>query len=108
MYGEDSDLCLRAAKLGYRPMITPDAQIIHLAGAASPTRQDKLVMLMRGKATLIRDHWCPLLVRPGLALLWLWAGTRRLFSALFLDRGRSAMWKAVWQKRKVWLAGYQE
>ncbi len=108
MYGEDSDLCLRAAKQGYRPMITPDAQIVHLAGAASPTRQGKLVMLMRGKATLIRDHWHPALVWPGLALLWLWGGTRRLFSALFLDRGRSAMWKAVWRQRREWLSGYQE
>lgn len=105
MYGEDADLCLRAGALGYRPMITPEAQIMHLAGASSPKRQDKLVRLMRAKATLIRDHWPPLLNGPGLALLWLWIASRRSASRL-LARPSAETWRAVWDQRKEWLAGY--
>lgn len=109
MYGEDTDLCLRAAALGARPMITPEAQIMHLAGASSPKRQDKLVRLMRAKATLVRDHWHPALHLPGLALLWLWIATRQVYSVLRTggtqDR-QPGMWQAVWDQRKQWLAGY--
>src|SRR5204862_107439 len=57
MYGEDADLCLRARALGYRPMITPDAEIMHLVGASTAKRADKTVAVMRAKATLVRDHW---------------------------------------------------
>ena len=38
MYGEEADLCLRARRLGFRPMITPDAEIMHLVGAASASK----------------------------------------------------------------------
>ncbi len=32
MYGEEADLCLRAKALGYQPMITPEAEIVHYLG----------------------------------------------------------------------------
>jgi hypothetical protein len=35
MYGEEADMCLRAAELGYRPMITTDAEIMHLGCASA-------------------------------------------------------------------------
>jgi GT2 family glycosyltransferase len=57
MYGEDADLSLRAAALGYRPAITPDAVVTHEIGVSSSTREDKLMLLFRGKATLLRKHW---------------------------------------------------
>ena len=41
MYGEEADLCLRAKAMGYRPMITPDAQIMHLVGASSKAQARK-------------------------------------------------------------------
>ena len=51
MYGEEADLCLRAATLGYRPMITPDAQIMHLGGASEPERrQDAADLDVEGDA----------------------------------------------------------
>ena len=37
MYGEDSDLAGRAARRGYRPIVTPDATIVHEVGASSST-----------------------------------------------------------------------
>jgi GT2 family glycosyltransferase/acetyltransferase-like isoleucine patch superfamily enzyme len=112
MYGEEADLCLRAAAIGYRPMITPDAEIMHLVGASANTRADKTVRVARARATLIRDHWPGWQVPFGLACMWLWAGGRRLATAgLALAGGArraeaAARWRTVWQDRRTWLAGY--
>lgn len=111
MYGEESDLCLRAAKLGYRPMITPDAQIMHLIGASSAVFANKIVKIARARATLVRNHWHPALVPLGIALLWAWAGMRRLVTGLAARLGRNPAardcWRTVWQERRTWLAGYK-
>ncbi len=109
MYGEEADLCLRAAASGFRPMITPDAQIMHLVGASTKRREDKMVQLMRAKATLVRDHWHAMLRPLGLALLWWWIANRRLATGLaaFLGQSETAeMWRGVWRKRRDWLRGY--
>lgn len=111
MYGEEADLCLRAHKLGYQPMITPDAQIMHLVGASTNLRSDKLVSLQRARATLIRDHWPQWKVPLGLAMMWQWAVNRSLFyrlSGLF-GRGSAGrgIWDNVWRERSTWLGGYR-
>ena len=59
MYGEDADLGMRAWARGLRPAITPDAVITHEIGVSSASRPDKLVLLFRGKATLLHKHWSP-------------------------------------------------
>lgn len=111
MYGEEADLCLRAAGIGYRPMVTPDAQIMHLVGAASSLRTDKIVRVAKAKATLVRDHWHPALVPLGLAQLWLWGAMRRLGTsvAAVLTRKTAARdsWRVIWGQRRDWLAGYR-
>ncbi|MDF1835965.1 MAG: glycosyltransferase family 2 protein, partial [Alteraurantiacibacter sp. bin_em_oilr2.035] len=63
---------MRASKLGYRHMITPDAQIMHLGGASATHRDTRVVQVMRSKASLIRDHWERPMVPIGIGLLWLW------------------------------------
>jgi N-acetylglucosaminyl-diphospho-decaprenol L-rhamnosyltransferase len=88
MYVEEADLCLRAAKRGYRPMITPDAQIMHLAGASAGERADQSVAVSKAKATLIRDHWSALLAPVGLFLMWLAALVRRVGAPLVADEQR--------------------
>jgi GT2 family glycosyltransferase len=108
MFGEEHDLCLRAAALGYRPAITPDAEIVHLLGASTPRRAERLVQLLQAKATIVRDHWRGPRRVAGLALLWLWAASRRLATGAVL-RGRSEStdrWRSVWAARRQWLAGY--
>jgi GT2 family glycosyltransferase len=110
MYGEEADLCLRAAKVGYRPMITPDAQIMHLVGTSTPQLAPKLFQLTKARATLIRDHFSPLKASIGLALLLIWSFNHRIKSAL-LGAGRgtseeSDAWSVLWKKRNEWLAGY--
>lgn len=110
MYGEEADLCLRAAKAGYRPMITPDAQIMHLVGASTPQLAPKLIQLMKARATLIRDHWSPFAQPIGLGLLMVWSFNHRLKSlVLGMVRGQSAgndAWTTLWKKRQEWLSGY--
>jgi GT2 family glycosyltransferase len=107
MYGEEADLCLRAAEIGYRPMVTPDAQIMHLVGAASSLRTDKIVRVAKAKATLIRDHWHPALVPLGLAQLWLWGAMRRLGTTLAGKAAARESWRVIWAQRRDWLAGYR-
>jgi GT2 family glycosyltransferase len=111
MYGEEADLCLRARALGARPVITPDATIMHLVGASSGARADKTVMVAKARSTLMARHW-PAAWRPvGPALLWLWAATRRAVSAALPGRRFAParrFWATVWAQRADWLGGYPE
>lgn len=107
MYGEDADLGIRAAAAGYRPIVTPDAVVTHEVGASSKTRADKVVLLYRSKATLVRKHFGPLGRPLGLGLLWLGVGVRALLARG--GRGESlSFWSSVWRARGEWLAGYPE
>jgi len=110
MYGEEADLCLRAARMGYAPMITPEAEIMHIVGASSGKLAHKVVMVAKARSTLIRDHWPAALVPLGLFLMWLWAALR--FAATrplkwIGRRGPADRWAEIWAQRRDWLAGYQ-
>ncbi|WP_022722497.1 glycosyltransferase family 2 protein [Rhodopseudomonas sp. B29] len=108
MYGEDADLALRAKAAGYRPIICPDACIIHEVGKASATKAGKLLLLFKGKATLFRDHfdgW-----RRSLLLFQLLVGVG-LRAQLARARSRSRRsdadpWGTVWRDRHDWIKGY--
>ena len=110
MYGEDVDLCLRAAKRGRVTYYTPEAAVRHESGQASRSRADKLVLLLSGKVTLIERHWHPA-VRPlgrwclmtGVALR-AFAG-RASASRRPPDSDRSA-WRTAWERRSMWVKGY--
>jgi len=111
MYAEEWDLCLRAGKLGYKPMITPDATIIHHGGASAVSSARKQLQSYRGKATIIHDHFGAIRKPLGLSLLWFTALTRHTAHSLLGAIGKrredkSAMWKAVWEQRSDWLKGY--
>ena len=47
MYGEEADLCLRAKRLGARPVLAPQATIIHYGGASETKRASKMMKLRR-------------------------------------------------------------
>ncbi|MCE6950265.1 glycosyltransferase family 2 protein [Cereibacter sphaeroides] len=111
MYGEEADLCLRARALGYRPMITPEAQIMHLVGASSKVQARKYSMIAKARMTLIRDHWPRAWVPFGRLMMRLWAGSRMAalgFVARITGRKReaAAKWVEVWSDRRDWLKGY--
>ncbi len=95
--------------MGYRPMITPDAEIMHLGGASAP-RGVRLLQIWTSKTTTIRGHWPKILVPVGLTELWLACATRALASAA---RGKLAGrslknndWVLMWSKRREWMRGY--
>lgn len=113
MYGEEADLCLRARRMGYRPMITPEAEIMHLVGASSSKITDKVIMVAKSRSTLIRDHWPPYLVPLGIALLWFWGATRVAAAQALRLTGRARhvetawKWRLIWSCRQDWLEGYR-
>lgn len=112
MFGEESDLCLRAADLGYRPMITPDVQIMHHVGASYTESEQRMVKVLKGQMTVIRDHWHWLAQPVGRGLLLTWVALRTVQEAWQSRResgeGDSLQrpWKSVWRHKQEWLAGY--
>ncbi len=111
MYGEDVDLSLRATSAGYRPRITSEATITHVVGASSSVRSSKVVMVLTGKATLVRKHWTGWRQRFGLAMLQSGVGLRALIATVVaaITGGRSGAdqpWPDVWRARRQWVPGY--
>lgn len=112
MYGEEVDMCMRAQKLGYQPMMTPEATIMHLVGAASGVKAEKQIMVAKSRTTLLRDHWPAWQVPVGVALMWIW-GALRVSASAVLGRikparfgEKAAHWRSVWARRAEWLRGY--
>lgn len=112
MYGEEADLCLRAAQLGYRPLITPDAEIMHLIGASSDKKVEKFILVSKAKVTLIKNHWPRSHVPIGISLIWLRAAVRMFVLNLIVTlsagkkKDKSIYWNKIWSERRDWLAGY--
>ena len=105
MYGEDTDLCLRAWQQGSKCLICPDAELIHYGGASEKIRADKMIRLFRAKAQLVRKHWRPGSVWFGLRMLDLWALSRMIVTGLLqmVDPRRAdayRAWRDVWQGRE--------
>lgn len=114
MYGEEADLCLRARAHGWHPMITPEAQIMHIVGASAGAPIRKAVQVMKARTTLVRDHWHPWLVPAGLGLMWLWAALRYAATRPMTllpqpgPRTRAIRWADIWKARHDWLSGYSD
>ena len=106
LYSDDIDLCTRAAALGARPVVVPDAAVVHVGGASSSSEGQR-IKILRGKATYVRNHWSRPRARLGLALMRAGVGLRALGKlALGRDRSRGVDWTAVWTERHVWSAGW--
>lgn len=115
MYGEEADLCLRARRMGAKPMVTPEATIVHFGGASEVTRSAKMIKLLAAKATLIDRHWPRWAVGLGQFLLILWPLSRWIaLEAMARIQGDAAKseaartWRAIWQARAEWRAGYPD
>ncbi|MCC2034025.1 glycosyltransferase family 2 protein [Microbacterium allomyrinae] len=96
LYGEDADFSRRAREMGLRPVIVPDATIVHAVGGSTSSSGLKMSMVMAGKATVLHTSWSPMRRRLGIALL----------QAGALLRSRSATWATVWRRRRDWRDGY--
>ena len=111
MYGEEADLCLRAGEtLGARPRVTPEAQIVHCAGASEKVRTDKMVRLLKAKRLLILRHF-PAWQQPlAFGLFNAWPLSRWLaLSGLGLTgreswKASARAWGEIWSRRTEWRA----
>lgn len=114
MYAEEADLCLRAQKQGYCPMVTPDAVIVHYGGGSEAVRADKMVRLLAGKRELQLAHWNTLAKWLGGLLLLGWVCSRMLaHRAVLLARPKHEparhgydQWVNVYRRRAEWSKGY--
>lgn len=102
LYGEDAEFSLRAAQLGHRPVLVPDAVIVHDVGVSTGSSGAKMCMVMAGKATMLRQRWTPW--RRSVGLLLLLAGVR--VRALLEGGNVSGTWSTVWRRRNDWAPGY--
>jgi N-acetylglucosaminyl-diphospho-decaprenol L-rhamnosyltransferase len=109
MYGEDVDFALRARRMGYRPIICPDAELIHEVGQSSETPVHKTLLLYRGKASLIRSHWSGISKTLGIFLLISGIGLRAFVAGMFPSKGKVTAgdrWQTLWRERGKWSQGY--
>lgn len=103
IYGEDQDFCLRAKKSGCHPSITPAAEVVHAVGASSSSRVNRDVLVLTGRATIVRGHlgrysaYGLTAMRFGVALRFAAERARR----------RPGRWTAVWRRRAEWANGWQ-
>jgi N-acetylglucosaminyl-diphospho-decaprenol L-rhamnosyltransferase len=110
LYGEDVDLCLRAARLGWRPTLVARSAYRHVGGVSSSDNNARDRLLYRGKVELYRRH----LARPGadIAVVALQLGVllRGLPAILRLPRvaATARPWWALFRDRQVWRRGYRD
>lgn len=115
MYGEETDFCLRAGQRGHKLMITPDAEIMHLVGAATGSMHNvrKTKLIFSSKITLVRKFWPQPKRAVGIALLKLVILSRAiLYAAASRVSGRfdqqAEHWTTVWRERDEWLNGFSD
>jgi hypothetical protein len=110
MFGEEADLCARAHSRGARPLMTPEATIIHYGGRSTKQFAKRIVYVIGGRIGLIRRHfgrpWQPLGI--GLTVFWVWwrascYGLASRFSPRFV--GQAKEWQSAWDQRDLWING---
>ncbi|WP_372833775.1 glycosyltransferase family 2 protein [Pontibacterium sp.] len=110
MYCEEADLCLRATiEIDARPMVTPDATIIHYCGASDTVRADKMVRLLKATLLLVHKHSPKYLRGLNVFLLSLWPFSRmlayktaHLISKSEKHQSSYGVWKEIWSRRTSW------
>ncbi|SEA56580.1 hypothetical protein SAMN05660964_01903 [Thiothrix caldifontis] len=108
MYAEEADYCLRAKTLGYQPIVTPDARIIHHGGVSHSHFSGKQIKLLKGKVELFNRHvaaW----QRPAYkALLYFYVLNKYILHTVFKPRSEQRReWQTVFAQRADWLRGYR-
>ncbi len=109
MYGEEADLCARARALGARPLMTPDARIIHYGGGSAASHATKIAYVMGARMGLIDRHLSGVERQIGrtatqahvvlrACAYWVLAGLRpRRFGPTAREWGRAWAQRAQWR-----------
>lgn len=109
MYAEEFDLCLRALEAGARPVVVPEATIIHYGGASDRVVIEQTIRQYKGRAQLVWKHWPAWKARLGVRCLDLWAANKLARSAVlgaFSARHRelASTWRTIFGRRAEWHA----
>ncbi len=112
MYGEEADLCLRAAReINAAPRTTPDATIVHYGGKSETVRPDRVVRILCAKGELLK-RYLPRWQYPIARRLYvLFPYSRQIAARIGLrgKRGEGAeVWREVWVRRSEWQDGFPE
>jgi len=100
MYGEDTEYCLRANKLGCKSAISSKAKIIHL-GSQSSTSNNALIGELTSLLYIFKKHFPSWQLLPAYLLLMFGCGLRILiFGVIGLDRDRSQAYYQAWRQLK--------
>jgi hypothetical protein len=110
MFGEEADLAARARAKGARPLMTPEATIIHYGGRSTKQFAKRIIYVIGGRIGLIKRHFGPV-SRPiglGLTVFWVWwraacYGLAGRFSQRMADQGKE--WQIAWDQRHLWING---
>jgi GT2 family glycosyltransferase len=116
MFGEEADLCVRAARVfDARPHFTPQSQIVHYGGASESIRAERLVRLLTAQITYVDRHFPGWQKQLGKFLIRMIPASRLLTTSLAAmvtrrERFRTASesWREVWSRRMEWRGGYVE
>ena len=108
MYGEDADLCLRAAEVNLNSVLVPEAGIIHYGGASEKVKSEKIIRLFRAKVQLFKRHYKSNTARILICLLYLRCLVRIyifIITAPFSFRAKAQQqeWISIWRRRREWV-----
>lgn len=108
VYGEDVDLCLRAAAAGRPPAVAAAAGYTHVGGMATDGTTDRRILLHRGKVDLYRRHLRSPWDGVAVACLQVGALARGLPALLPESRAtlRAKPWLDLFRRRREWRLGH--
>jgi len=110
MFGEEADLAARARARGARPLMNPDATIIHYGGRSTKQFAKRIVYVIGGRIGLIKRHFAPMW-RPlgvGLTVFWVWWRAACYGLAARISKGHAGQaheWQTAWNQRHLWIEG---
>jgi GT2 family glycosyltransferase len=105
MYGEDSDLCWRTQRLGWRILYEADAEFVHLGNATGSRRwtdAQRAALIGREESKLLREQLSPVGATIAIGAT---AGYLTWRRALFLARGDRPAAAALRSERSAYLSG---
>ena len=71
MYSEELDLCVRLKQNGWKIVMTPKAEIIHLVGSGNSHSARRITLLTTGRMHFLRKFWSRPRMWIGGMILWL-------------------------------------
>lgn len=110
MFGEEADLAARARKAGAKPVMTPEATIIHYGGRSTKTKSSRTIYVTGGRIGLIKRHFSSFWRPIGVALMVFWVWWRafgyRVASLVFPRyKDVAEQYAIVWKQRELWING---